>query len=200
MLKATASFVVFALIPVLVHAQGEKVLVKGHALGETPAEFAAIDQLDCDRILKLKPKELRKHALEGDAKTCRDLQSAKDGRRIVVLRSFQQDPYRGYGAQFDAGHVVGITFESPEFTTVLQDLNERFGKPAETRKETYENNVGASYEASSAEWDLPGGAKIVAREGFVNGTSVRETNVAFFAPGELEKAEARQKRRSVLDK
>jgi hypothetical protein len=182
-------------------SDSSKVVVKGHFFGETAKEFATIAELNCDRIEKLKPKAVHKQGVVGDVQTCRELRIAESGRRIAVYRLSEEEPFNGYGAEFNKGRVVKLMLQHPVFSDVLNELSTRFGTPSKLDQNSFQDEVGAIHELRSAAWDLSDGAKIRAIEGFLNNTSVRGTIVSFYAPGEVEKAVGDlTKGKSILEK
>ena len=165
------------------------VKVRGHRIGETVAEFS--QRFGCARLLGLSQKEAKRERAVGDVAKCRLLSHPPSERFTVPLSRIADDPLSGradVGDQisFRNGVAVAITITAPAWSTLLDDIVERYGRPSRTSEQRRQNYVAALFTLRSASWELPTGVTIVALEEFAPLLPVAKAT--FFAPGEAKKS------------
>jgi hypothetical protein len=121
-------------------------------------------------------REQRKAAqkLGLDLYICSNLVAAANGQRaemdIVNLL---------YQATFDGGALIRV--DIPElpggFRDLLQDLEDKYGRPKATTSEELQNAYGATFTVGRAFWQMPDGVQILAAEhvNFESGSGYRRT-------------------------
>jgi len=170
--------------------------VKGHSIGESADDFytkAGRPNLVAECRSAGSDKKAAKK-LKVDFKMCQAVLASESGSRV-----FTTDPKfaRGDTAILDGGKLAAVRLEfSKDFSEILPQLTEKYGKPQTLTSETLQNGFGARFEVGRASWAMPDGAVISVVESIVHGDTVgdfRVTEVTFSSKEEVARAEAKKK-------
>jgi len=185
---------------------------KGHAMGETVADFLAIEArhpliensvpltlADCEAVVadpksekkaKARLGYTREKDLLGDCRQLLKLRDGQDGDLSPLLFGVTNPGH------FSGGRLVGLIIFVPlldiSYKEVRDDLQQKLGPPTKEGQRTYENGLGAKFDFPWATWR---GGKI-----FADLTQEKQDSVMVsIEDGEWRGKQKEEKRPSSLD-
>jgi hypothetical protein len=193
-MKPAASRVVHALIvaslcSLIATAQGVKpqpkksaatpakpVRIGQHRLGETVEEWLKAAHLDIEDVCNKEPGEIAEiyKAVPPSPDLLKEIQSKAPCHVLTEIRRTGEGKYsttEGDGRKFDWIFANGFAeqtsiFYKDDIDQQVAFLVEAFGRPADTKIITSQNQYGAKVDSPMRSWNLPDGTSIIATEGF----------------------------------
>jgi hypothetical protein len=175
-------------------ASAQAITVRGHTLGETVDQFFSISGFpglvsNCVSIAGNK-KAMKKAGL--DPAFCQEAVTAGSGTRAVTTDPSLEPANE---AVLDKGRLVEFNLHlASDYSKIVADLIEKFGKPAHTGESTLQNTYGVEFHVSNGTWQMPDGSMIFASEGLSSDDQIDNfrivTNVTFASKAEADKQNA----------